>query len=81
MSTIFESQRLEATKHFLSLCNEYIHDDQRPPKWYTNGSQLKNPDISGAVYTLRIQYEYIVCILKLNLKMAQDCQGSLIDSR
>ena len=24
----------------------------------TNGSQLKNPDISGALYTLRIQYSY-----------------------
>ena len=23
-----------------------------------NGSQLKNPDISGALYTLRIQYSY-----------------------
>ena len=23
---------------------------------YFNGSQLKNPDISGALYTLRIQY-------------------------
>ena len=26
----------------------------------TNGSQLKNPDISGALYTLRIQYSYII---------------------
>ena len=24
----------------------------------SNGSQLKNPDISGAIYTLRIQYSY-----------------------
>ena len=24
----------------------------------TNGSQFKNPDISGALYTLRIQYSY-----------------------
>jgi len=23
-----------------------------------NGSELKNPDISGALYTLRIQYPY-----------------------
>ena len=23
-----------------------------------NGSQLKNPDISGVLYTLRIQYSY-----------------------
>ena len=23
-----------------------------------NGGQLKNPDISGALYTLRIQYSY-----------------------
>ena len=27
-------------------------------KTQTNGSQLKNPDISGAPYTLRIQYSY-----------------------
>ena len=25
---------------------------------YYNASQLKNPDISGALYTLRIQYSY-----------------------
>ena len=25
---------------------------------YDNGSQLKNPDISGALYKLRIQYSY-----------------------
>ena len=24
----------------------------------TNGSQFKNPDISGALYTFRIQFEY-----------------------
>ena len=24
----------------------------------SNGSQIKNPDISGALYTLRIQYSY-----------------------
>ena len=39
----------------------------------TNGSQLKNPDISGALYTLRIQYSYTVYgILKLNVKMAPE---------
>ena len=27
-------------------------------KKFSNGSQLKNPDISGALYTLRIQYSY-----------------------
>ena len=27
-------------------------------KFYFNGSPLKNPDISGALYTLRIQYSY-----------------------
>ena len=25
----------------------------------TNGSQFKNPDLSGALHTLRIQYSYI----------------------
>ena len=36
-----------------------------PPKWpwvitemTVNRSQLKSPDISGAIYTLRIQYKY-----------------------
>ena len=46
-----------------------------------NGSQSKNPDISGALYTLRIQYSYTVYgilklnlygILKLNMKMAPE---------
>ena len=43
-----------------------------------NGSQLKNPDISGALYTLRIQYWYTQAQCEDG---AIESQGSLIDSR
>ena len=40
----------------LHLC--WSHFLRKISRWWHNGSQLKNPEISGALYTLRIQYSY-----------------------
>jgi len=40
-----------------------------------NGSQLKNPEISGAIFTLSLS----ILILNSMCRERQICQGSLID--
>ena len=54
-SSQYRANQYELFKH---NCNNFSED---VAQFLGNGSQLKNPDISGALYTLRIQYQYTQC--------------------